>query len=90
MGPESSLDDTLHRIRAFAPDVIIMNEGYWQRESTLNWQCLLCEMPGLRLVVLNTQIASLSIYEGKTHTVMAAADLLAAVQSAGQEPPAAY
>jgi chemotaxis response regulator CheB len=80
--PESDLDNTLRRIRTFEPDVIIVNEARQRRDSTLMWQRILDDVPGIRLIALNAQEVSMSIYEGGTQTVKTGADLLGAVQLA--------
>jgi hypothetical protein len=83
--PESDLDDTLHQIWAFEPDVIIVNEVRQRRDSALRRQRILDYVPGCRLIVLNAQEASMSIYEGGTHAVKMEAALLDAVQLAELE-----
>ena len=87
--PESDLDDALHQIRTFEPDVIIVNEARQRRDPTLTWQCILDEMPEIRLIALNAQEVSMSIYEGGTQTVKTGANLLEAVRLAASELPAA-
>jgi DNA-binding NarL/FixJ family response regulator len=87
--PESDLDDTLYRIRTFEPDVIIVNEARRRRDSALMRQRILGDMPGSRLIVLNAQEESISIYEAGRQAVKMEADLLDAVQLAELELPVA-
>lgn len=82
VAPELNLDDTLHRIRTFAPDVIVANEARQRRDAALLFQHIVDDMPGVRLITLNTTETSISIYEGGTYAIRAAADLLDAVQLA--------
>jgi chemotaxis response regulator CheB len=85
VGPEAGLDETLHRIRAFVPDVIILNQARERRDSVLLWQCIMGDMPAVRLIALNATETSVSIYEGGTHTIRAGADLLDAVHLSESE-----
>lgn len=78
--PEAGLDDTLHRIRTFTPDVIILNQARQRRDTALLRQCIIDDMPEVRLIVVNVTETSMAIYEGGTCTVRATADLLDAVQ----------
>lgn len=87
--PEADLADTMHQIQAFVPDVIILNQSRQRRDSAKLWQHLMDDMPGVRLIVLNATETSMSIYEGGTHTIKGATDLLDAVQLTGSELQAA-
>jgi chemotaxis response regulator CheB len=85
VGPEAGLDETLQRIRAFVPDVIILNQARQRKDSALLWPRMVGDLSGVRLIALNATETSMSIYEGGTHTIRAAADLLDAVQQSASE-----
>lgn len=87
--PESDLDDTLHQIRTFEPDVIIINEARRRPDAALIWQRILGDVPGIRLIALNAEEGAMAIYEGATRPVKKPADLLDAVQLAKSKPPTA-
>mgnify|MGYP001024940840 FL=1 len=87
VGPAVDLDETLHRIQAFVPDVIILNQARERQGLAPLWQWIMTNMPAVRLIALNAAETSMSIYEGGMHTTRAAADLLDAIQRSESELP---
>lgn len=86
--PKLSVDATLHKVRAFVPNVIIVNQTRQRQDAAVLCQRIFDELPGVRLIALNTAETSISVYERGTHTTRAADDLLDAVQRTTSEPRA--
>jgi DNA-binding NarL/FixJ family response regulator len=81
---ESDMGETLDRIRAFEPQVVILATYQQYGETASNWMRILKDAPGIKLLGLSLQDNTICIYRGDTQQMEEGADLLRAIEQAAE------